>query len=200
MANSRITAKEYERIVKRLEFNITTRTNLLTLSFTTVFALLAIALTAEPEKINSFIFIMPFFLIIPFAARITYYRITYARMYAFLMTFASDDMQFAIIGKQVPENHHPKFSIITFLNNYELFLLAFVNTIIFYYKYIPTHKFDLTSYETAINCFACAAPFVLTIFVAWIIHYGFAYNQWESRYQNKWKAESLNQIDQIELL
>jgi len=131
MADSRITAKEYERIVKRLEFNLATRTNLLTLSFTTVFALLAIALTAEPEKINSFIFIMPFFLIIPFAARITYYRIIYARMYAFLMTFAPDDMQFAIIGKQVPENHHPKFSIITFLNNYELFLLAFVNVIVF---------------------------------------------------------------------
>ena len=56
MADSRITAKEYERIVKRLEFNLATRTNLLTLSFTTVFALLAIALTAEPEKINSFIF------------------------------------------------------------------------------------------------------------------------------------------------
>ncbi len=84
MTDKKMTVQEFERISKRLDFNLATRTNLLTISFTTVLATLALAFTVDLDKISCFVFLTPFFLIVPFSARIAYYRIIYARMYSYL--------------------------------------------------------------------------------------------------------------------
>lgn len=184
-----MTEREYERISKRLEANVAARTTLLTFSFTTVLAALGLAFTVDVDRISCLIFLIPYFLIVPFSARIAYLRIIYARMYSFLMVFAPDDMQFAIRGKQVKENDvekrkKPMFEILHKLNNYELFLLAIASCLTFWCKY-PRIPYDFTTIDWLI----CLLPVILTGAVGKIIQYGYAYNTWEDYYKGRWEGE-----------
>lgn len=51
MTDKKMTVQEFERISKRLDFNLATRTNLLTISFTTVLATLALAFTVDLDSV-----------------------------------------------------------------------------------------------------------------------------------------------------
>ncbi len=61
--------KEYDKLYERLNYNVSTRTSLLTFSFTTVSAVLGLAFGLDNENINPYLFLAPFFFIIPFTAR-----------------------------------------------------------------------------------------------------------------------------------
>lgn len=71
----RITDEEYSKIIEKLKFFDTTRNTLLTFSFTAVLAVLGIAISTDVSEMNPWICLIPFFLIIPFSARISYYRL-----------------------------------------------------------------------------------------------------------------------------
>lgn len=78
--------EEYSRLIKRLEFYDTTRNTLLAFSFTAVLTVLGVAIQVEMNTITALICLIPYFLIVPFAARISYYRISSAHISAFCVS------------------------------------------------------------------------------------------------------------------
>lgn len=53
--------KEYDKLYERLIYNLSTRTNLLTFSFTTVSAVLGLAIGLDNESVSPYLFLVPFF-------------------------------------------------------------------------------------------------------------------------------------------
>ena len=93
MKQIEISDKEYEKLIKNLEFFDTMRNNLLTFAFTAALTTLGVALAIDTTKVNVWIFLVPFFLIIPFTARISYYRLASAHINSFLKKFGQANMQ-----------------------------------------------------------------------------------------------------------
>lgn len=138
MSTQCITEQEYNKLVQKLDFFETTRNTLLAFSFTSVLAALGVALGTD-EKISAWIFLIPFFLIIPFTARIAYYRMAYAHMITFLKKFAPERTRFEYGVEYVPENHGCStfpFHLMDWLINHEMLLLGVATDFIFIYKYI----------------------------------------------------------------
>lgn len=153
---------EYDKLIKRLEFNDTMRNNLLTFSFTAVLAVLGIALEVDLDPVSSWICLLPYFLIIPFAARISYYRLASAHISSFLRTFAGEKMKFEIGTREVPEGKIKRYKLIAWLVNHEMVLLGIASSCIFWYKYA-------TSIQTweCLNYVGLAVPvlLILTVFL-----------------------------------
>ncbi|MCD8353995.1 MAG: hypothetical protein LUC47_06765, partial [Clostridiales bacterium] len=151
----RISDREYDRLVKQLDFFDSTRNTLLTFSFTAVIAILGAALSLDLNEISCWICLMPFLLIIPFSARISYYRLASIHVASFLRVYAPDKVQFMILSGVVGEgsglkydtNKFPtqKYNLIAWLINHEMFLLGIISAATFYLKYISckTSNFSL---------------------------------------------------------
>lgn len=131
-----IDSTEYDKLIKRIEFFDVTRNNLLSFSFTAVLAALGATLIVENEFISSLICLVPFFLIIPFAARISYYRLATAHISSFLRVFAKNKMKFEIATKEVPEGKCKHYKLISWLVNHEMFLLGLACSCTFYIKFL----------------------------------------------------------------
>mgnify|MGYP000531388920 FL=1 len=87
-----VTETEYNKLIQRLDFYDSTRNNLLTFSFTSVLTVLGVALAMNLDEISSWICLIPFLLIIPFSARIAYYRLATAHINSFLKNFCKEKM------------------------------------------------------------------------------------------------------------
>lgn len=139
MRDIKITDKEYDKLVKRVEFFDVTRNNLLTFSFTAVLTVLGVALAIDDmNSLSSWICLIPFFLIIPFSARISYYRLASAHIISFLKFFIQSDMQFEIATHCVRESKCKHYDLIAWLVNHEMFLLGVASSCTFYLKYISS--------------------------------------------------------------
>ena len=123
MGEVRITNKEYDKLIKRLEFFDTMRNNLLTFSFTSVLTVLGVALAIDMDSLSAWICLIPFLLIIPFTARISYYRLASAHITSFLKKNGKMDMQFELGTNIVKEGICKHFALIAWLINHEMVLL-----------------------------------------------------------------------------
>lgn len=184
----RLDEKEYDRLYNILEYNVSTRTSLLTFAFTTVLAVLGVALGTENSDISVYMYLIPYCLIIPFSARIVYYRLIHAHISAFLIVYAPEKMRFRLGGSTNPrinavsEKQTPFFIVIAFLNNFEMSILALTCAAIFYFKFF-SEKGDFSIIEWLI----CLIPIILTIFVIVITIYGYNYSKHLCRYKKKWE-------------
>lgn len=155
-----ITEKEYETLTKRLEFFDAMRNNLLTFSFTVTLAVLGLAIAESMDTNTCWICLIPFFLIIPFAARISYYRLASAHINSFLRKFAPELMNFETGTHFVPENKCKNYKAIAWLVNHEMFCLGMATTCTFYFKY----TLSLEAWG-AMNYFSMAIPIVFNLIV-----------------------------------
>lgn len=160
MKKIEITEKEHNILTQRLEFFDTVRNNLLTFSFTSVLAVLGVALAMELDRISVWICLTPFFLIIPFSARISYYRLASAHINSFLRKFRKEDMQFSIGSEVVSEGICKHYTIIAWLVNHEMVLLGMATTCIFYLKYVLC-----VETWTKWNYVSLVIPIMLNVFV-----------------------------------
>lgn len=119
-----ISIEEYNKHIDMLKFIDTTRNTLLTFAFTSVLAVVGIAIGTEKEKFNPWLCLLPFFLIIPFTARISYYRLSSAHINSFLEVFAEDKMCFMKGTKDVPERYGRVYKVTAFLVNHEMLCLS----------------------------------------------------------------------------
>lgn len=140
MRDIQITAKEYDKLIKRVEFFDTMRNNLLTFSFTSVLIVLGVALEINMNSISAWICLIPFLLIIPFTARISYYRLASAHINSFLRKFGQKDMQFELGASVVNEGECTRYDLIAWLVNHEMVLLSVATSGVFYFKYIISIK------------------------------------------------------------
>ena len=180
--------KEYDKLIKRIEFFDSTRNNLLTFSFTAVLAILGVALTIDMNSISALLCLIPFCLIIPFAARITYYRLASAHINSFLRKFAKADMQFEIGTRVVTEDSGKFYPQIAWLINHEMVLLSAATSAIFYLKYV-------TSIEnwTYLNLICLVVPVILSTLVYLISHSTYSYKKLIVSFEEKWDSYSEHQ-------
>lgn len=185
--------KEYERLHNTLEYNLNTRISLLTFAFTTVLAVLGVAIGTENKDISVYMYLIPYCLIIPFSARIVYYRLVHAHISAFLMVYSPEKMLFRLGSSTnsekniVSEKQTKFFNVIAFLNNYEMSILSLTCAVIFYFKFF-SEKTEIENIElTTIEWIMCIVPIVLTILVIVITAYGYDYSKHLYRYKEKWE-------------
>lgn len=126
MREIRITEKEYDKLIKRVEFFDTMRNSLLTFSFTSVLTVLGVTLAIDMNSVSAWICLIPFLLIIPFSARISYYRLASAHINSFLKNFDRLDMQFEVGANVVKEGICKHFKLIAWLVNHEMVLLSII--------------------------------------------------------------------------
>lgn len=177
---------EYNKLVGRLEFHDTMRNNLLTFSFTAVLAILGIAVQMEADEISAWISLLPFLLIIPFAARISYYRLSSAHIGAFLRVYASDRVRFEVGAKNVNEKIGigKIYSSIAFLVNHEMVLLGLASCLVFYLKYIPCiDEFQWWNYIGLLT------PIVLEIVVFAFVHSTDNYSEMVNNFKIEWEKQ-----------
>lgn len=176
-----ITDIEYEKLIKRLEFFDTMRNNLLTFSFTSVLTVLGVALAMDMDLMSSWICLIPFFLIIPFASRISYYRLASAHINSFLQEVRKSDMQFEAGAAEVEEGICKHFKLISWLVNHEMVLLSMATSLTFYFKYLSYNKiWKLNDY---VGLFV---PVLLTIIVFIIADSTYSYKKLKDDYTEKW--------------
>lgn len=181
MGKIKITEKEYNTLTQRLEFFDTMRNNLLTFSFTSVLAILGVALAMEMDEIGVWICLIPFFLIIPFTARISYYRLASAHINSFLKRFRKEDMQFSIGSEAVTEGICKHYTIMAWLVNHEMLLLGMATTCIFYLKYIIcVEKWTRWNYVSLV------IPIILNVIVFVISNSTYNYKRMMNDFLYKW--------------
>lgn len=185
-----ITDKEYDKLVKRLEFFDTMRNNLLTFSFTAVLTVLGVALAIDMNSISVWICLMPFFLIIPFAARISYYRLASAHINSFLRKFVQRDMQFELGTSTVKEDKCKHYKLIAWLINHEMVLLGIATSCVFYYKYIFTVEEWLIW-----NFISLIIPIMLIISVYIIVHSTYSYKELIDNFSVGWDTYVNNKTE-----
>lgn len=183
--NILVTDKEYEKLIKRLEFFDTMRNNLLTFSFTAVLAILGVALAMDMDSISAWLCLIPFCLIVPFSARIAYYRLASAHINSFLRQFSAEEMQFEIGTSVVTENCCKFYHQIAWLINHEMVLLGVATSCIFYLKYISVLK--TWSYY---NYVGLIVPVILTAIVYLISDSTYSYKKLMEHFEREWIAYS----------
>ena len=180
-----VTDREYDKLIKRLEFFDATRNNLLTFSFTSVLAILGVALTLKLDSISVWLCLAPFCLIIPFSARIAYYRLASAHISSFLRQFSKNDMQFEIGTKIVTENCCKLYPQISWLVNHEMVLLGVATGFIFALKYI-----FITKTHSYYNYFWLIVPVILTAIVYFISNSTYRYEKLVDHFVREWNSYS----------
>ena len=182
MGEVRITNKEYDKLIKRLEFFDTMRNNLLTFSFTSVLTVLGVALAIDMDSLSAWICLIPFLLIIPFTARISYYRLASAHITSFLKKNGKMDMQFELGTNMVKEGICKHFALIAWLINHEMVLLSIATSSTFYLTYIPSiRKWKFCNY------ISLTVPIMLTFLVFMIANSTYNYNRLIDDFSDKWE-------------
>lgn len=182
MESIQITNEEYDKLIKRIEFYDTTRNQLLTFSFTSVLTVLGVSLAMEMNLLSVWICLIPFFLIIPFAARISYYRLASAHINSFLRKFHAVNMQFELGTDFVNEGKCRHYKIIAWLVNHEMVLLGLATSCIFYLKYI-----FLIGQWNFWNYIGGIVPFILMLVVYMIADSTFAYKKLIYTFSKEWE-------------
>ncbi len=177
-----VTEEEYNKLVNTLSSETAIKNTLLTFSFTAVLAILGVALGTDTTKIHPLVFLVPFFLIIPFTARISYYRLASAHKNAFLKVFASERMLFAIGTETVPEKFGIAYRPIAWLVNHEMVLLAGATTAIFWITYYPR----ITEWGY-FEILLWILPLLLDCFVYWISDSTYSYKKIYEVYKPQWE-------------
>lgn len=176
-----ITNEEYNTLVGLLDFFDTTRNNLLTFAFTTVLALVG-AIIALDNPFSPYLCLFPYLLIIPFTARITYYRLSSAHINSFLRTFAPDKAIFRRGTTVVREKHNWVYHPIAWLINHEMFILAVAVGGIYIYQFCATAQID-TFWD--IIKLTLPVPFISVVYM--ITHSTNSYPKLYRHFQPQWE-------------
>ena len=126
---------EFDILNRRMEKNLEMRHTYLMFAFTTSIAAIAALFVVgftdifTYTNISAWICIVPFAVIIPFQARISYSRLSHAKMEAYMVVFYEG--KFVFLEKSFDELYGIMGKIIAVIANYELTLLSIVIDILF---------------------------------------------------------------------
>lgn len=134
---------ELNFIRDEMKNNLSIRTTLLTFCFTSVITTIGFGLT-HFDKIPFVIYLLPIIITVTFSCRITYYKDKQCKMNAYLKFFHKDSVKYETIYTEALKINDfclaNKFCSII-INN-ELFILSIVCSILYYYKFSETMKYE----------------------------------------------------------
>lgn len=178
-----ISDEEYKKLIEKLQFYNSTRNTLLAFSFTTVLAAMGIIIGTEDTTISYWACVIPYFLILPFAARIAYYRLSAAHILSFLKIFAKDRMTFENGAKKVPESSIGiPYRIIAWLVNHEMFFLAVAVLVVFIQQFLT--QSTLQSWQ---SLWPCLIPTGFTVAVFYVSNSVYSFKKLNANYSNEWE-------------
>lgn len=174
-----MTKREFDAVCESMNNMFHTRNNLLTFSFTAALAIMGLAFTGEAENMPM-VYLLPFFLILPFTGRITYYRVSEARLAVCLEKSELRDYVNKF-DSRVPERRDGMHGIIAILVNYEMFFLSIACLLLCYCKYpkeiAEFQRKDYLYFGVAIMC---------VVLVFCIITSAFNFDNLKKHYRDKW--------------
>lgn len=181
-----VTETEINSIRSRLESNHRIRNDILTFSFATVIAALGLALGIEQMSVyQTFLLFIPFAIIIPFQARLSYYRLEGAFKTSFLKKHALQYSMLEQKEEKVSEQigiNGIAYSIISWLVNHELLILGAACCTIFWMKYFDG-IFERTKTATVIGI----GISLLCMFLVWFLgHATKKYGEIIRKYDDQW--------------
>ena len=177
--------RDYEMITEKKRAALGIRNNLLTFSFTAVLAVIGVAFAQEGE-VNPIILLLPYCLIVPFTARITYYRIQSAYYDGFLKAHSSSLSVFSgLTGKDGVSDLGGVNKItgwmIGKLMNFEMLVLSIACAVLFYVSYSVEMQ-DFSMRDWVMN----SLPIIFSLLVFAIILTGLDYRKIKDRYEKEW--------------
>ena len=172
---------EFNILIRRMEKNLEMRHTYLMFAFTTSMAALAVLFVVDfAPNIMPWICIIPFSVIIPFQARISYSRLTHAKIEAYIVLYYPK--QFTFLKKEFNEFSGIPGTIIAVISNYELSLLAFFIDIL--YVIIKIYIIRAPNFIN-INSFAML---ICTGVVFGLATYSFPYMKFMHKFVERYKS------------
>ena len=171
---------EFDILNRRMEKNHEMRHTYLMFAFTTTIAAIAALLIVDYSDIVSWGCVVPFAIIIPFQARISYARLTHAKMEAYICVYYPKEFKF--LKKQVKDLRGRIGKFISIIVNFELFLLSVVIDLL--YLIVNKEKLGINlifKMESIIIVVATIIVFILAI-------YSFPYDRFWKKYIAEYKA------------
>lgn len=149
-------------------------------SFTTTIATFAVAIQKKSSPEDIFFYMLPFFILVPFSARITYYRIWRCYLKSYLEIFSSDIYIFNgyMEKPKIEKNFLDK--IIGMFVNFEMFVLSIACTFVYYIKCYIYFKYSL-SYIMIFSI-----PLILTFLIFLFCFSAYDYSKIHSLYIDRW--------------
>ena len=165
-----LTEAEFDRLNARLETNHKIRNDILTFTFSIVITALGVGLAFKSDDpVIAYLFLLPFFIIVPFQARLTYYRMEDAHIRAYFAIYRPEWDTFYVNARneivQVGESiglGKLSYRAIAWLMNHEMVVLSWALAGIFYFRYCPT----IQEWDAGVWV-SLAAPVVLIFLVWW---------------------------------
>lgn len=180
---------EYDRLVNELRDFTTHRNNLLVFSFTVVLSVLGVV-AANWGSVPAYLCLVPLFLTVPFAARVSYYRIAAAHRTAFLEVFYPERQRFTQGVRQVKEGEGATFRVVSFLVNTEMLVLSCV--CVFFYVAMKA-SLGQTIVGSATDAAVLAFGGVMIAIAGVVTCRGYRYRALKDKFAEQWRKESLNE-------
>lgn len=171
---------EFDILIRRMEKNLEMRHTYLMFAFTTsIAAIAALFVVGFPNTyLSTWICIVPFAIIIPFQARISYSRLTHAKMEAYLLVFYEG--KFGFIEKSLDELFGNMGKFIAIISNHELTLLSVVIDVIYILIKYDISDSDFLSIDSII-------VFLATLIVFALAMYSCPYGKFLNKFVNKYR-------------
>lgn len=178
-----MTNEEFSQVDKLITFLLDTKNRILTFSFATVIGMYGFSFAKITDK-DFYIYTIPFFLITPFAARVSYYRIWACYLETYLKIFANDKYVVSrLVEYNIPHIERNFLDeIMGILVNFEMAILCIACDIIFYYKCYNIFKFNI------FHIIIFSIPTVSTLLVILFCCSALNYRKMEDNYIKKWKG------------
>lgn len=173
--------KEFDILNRRMEKNQEMRHTYLMFAFTTSIATIAALFIINMNACTTWGCIVPFSVIIPFQARISYSRLTHAKMEAYIRTYYKH--QFEFLNRQVRDLRGVMGKIIAIIVNFELSLLAIALDIT--YIVINGKKINLKIFHDIWFVGIIIATMVTIILAI----YTFSYNYFLEKYMKEYEKQ-----------
>lgn len=175
-----ISDEEYRYLISLLQFYDETRNRILMFSFTGTFTIMGFVLGTE---VSIWLCVLPFLLIIPFSARVSYYRRTHAHLNSFLGVFAPEKMLYKSCSSQVKNRYGRSYPFVAWLVNNEMSILAIMTFVVYLLKVFSSGTG--WNFESIMLCsFLCIA----TLIVFLISNSTLSYAKINCTYLPKWES------------
>lgn len=170
---------ELSVVIARMDKNLEMRHTYLMFAYTTSAVLLAALFAIESFESLYWLCMLPYAVIIPFQARISYSRISHSRMEAYVKIFYKEDFKF--YNRYVDELQGVGGKIIAILSNYELTLLSIEINICFYaLKFRVNGAIDFRLVSSYL-------PIAMTLIVAGLAKYTRNYAKFVSKFEAEYR-------------
>lgn len=166
---------EFDILIRRMEKNLEMRHTYLMFAFTTTVAAIAVLFAVDSDKVGYWVCMIPFAVIIPFQARISYSRLTHAKMEAYSAIYYPDNFKF--LHMDMNELQGIMGKIITIIANFELTFLSLAVDFLFVSMKIRDKG------ATSLLDLDCWIMVIMTLVVFSLAIYTYDYCKFEQKFE-----------------